>query len=153
MRIDLIGKQHPLSPTNFKGGGSSSTSQSQTSSTTTEASTTQSGTGNIAVSNGGTVVTTSEDSGIIASAFNFAGSLVEPLLSTVNEETAAEHQTATNALNNAQSAQQEAIGQSSSIAANAQLGYSGIFENPVFIVGVVAAIGLIAFISFSNRGR
>lgn len=155
MRIDLIGKRHPLSITDFK-GGSSSSSSATTTSQTQETSTTQefgSGSDNVAVSSGGgNVIVQSEDSGIIASAFNFAGSLVAPLLNTVNESAAAEHQTATNALTTAQSAQSAAFGQSNAVAANAQLGSGGILENPVFIWGVVGVAAVFAIILL-NRGK
>lgn len=153
MRLDLIGKRHPLSTTNFKGGSSSSSSATTTSETQeTSITQDQSGSGNIAVSNGGSVIVQSQDAGIIANAFNFAGSLVQPLLNTVNESAAADHQIATNALSNAQTATTEAIGQSNSVAANAQLGQAGILENPVFIWGIVGAVGIVALIILS-RGK
>ena len=144
-------KRHPLSQLNWK-GGSNSSSSAQTSSSTTEASTTQSGSNNISVSNGGSVVVQSQDAGIIANAFNFAGGLISPLLNTVNEQAAQEHQTAQTALANEQSTGAAATQLAGTVASNAQLGSGGILENPVFIWGVVGVAAVFAIILL-NRGN
>ena len=101
INIQLIGIRHPLSPTNFKGGNESS-SASTTTSETTEASTTQgSGAGDISVSNGGTVIDTlsPQDVSVISQALSFAGGIVEPVLTDLNDTIAAAQQIANNSLN------------------------------------------------------
>ena len=156
MRQLLNYSRHPLSQLNFK-GGSESESDQQTSSTTTESSTTQGGSGQqISVSNGGTVVT--DDNATIENVLSFAGGVLDPIISDLNDAVAGAQQIAENSLNLAANATQAEAGTAASgasaaanIAAtaeqNAQLGYSGIFENPVFIIGAVAVVGLIVWLS------
>ena len=159
--MQIFTARHPLSAFRFK-GGSNSDSTEQTSSATTEASTTQgSGQGDISVSNGGTVINSlsPQDSGIISSVLSFAGDVVDPIISDLNDAVAGAQQLAENSLNVTSTIASKAIDAGSAATAgananaaastsNSQLGYSGILENPIFIVGAVAVVGLLAYLSF-----
>lgn len=148
MRLDLIGKRHPLSLTDFNkpasGGGNSSSSQATTSTTTSQDVAAQSS--GIAVGAGASYVNEFDPNvaAAIESAFNgvfnFAGNTVAAL----NTNTSAALASVSAASQNVGSVASEAIN-------NAQLGQSSILTNPAVLIAGVVAIGLIVYFATKRR--
>lgn len=145
MRLDLIGKRHPLSMTDFQTPDNTSSSSQATTSTTTNQDVANQGAG-VAIGAGANYV--NEFSPDVASTvdkaitgiFDFAGNTVAAL----NTNTSA-------ALQSVSAAAQA----NNSLAANAvsatQLGATSILTNPALLIAGVVAIGLIAYFATKRR--
>ena len=146
MRIDLIGKRHPLSHTDFQPPDNNSSSSSQaTTSTTTNQDVENQGAG-IAIGAGASYVNEfSPDvanavDNVINDVFNFAGNTVAALntntsmaLQTVSAAAQANNTLASNSLN------------------ATQLGTSSLLTNPATLLAGIVALGLIAYFATKRR--
>jgi hypothetical protein len=145
MRIDLIGKRHPLSPTDFQTPDNTSSSSQATTSTSQDVA--NSGAQGVAVGAGGSYV--NEFSPDVATAvenafsdvFNFAGNTVAAL----NTNTSA-------ALQSVSAAAQSNTALAANAVSTTQLGTSSLFTNPATLLAGVVVVGLIMYFAF-KKGR
>lgn len=157
MRIDLIGKRHPLSLTDFQPDDGSSSSSSQATTSTSDSHAVAADNAGVAIGAGASYVNEfSPDAAnsldkAIANVFNFAGNTVAALntntsqaLQTVSAAAANASSISSNAANNASNLASEALN-------NTQLGQTSILTNPAVLIAGVVAIGLIVYFSTKRR--
>lgn len=177
MKLDLIGKRHPLSHTDFDtpGGGGSDSSSSQATTSTSDNHAVAADSNGVAIGAGADYVNefgpdvADTVNKALSGVFNFGGNTVAALNTNTSQALSSVSAVAENALNNSNNdlstvaalagsalgASSNAVNNASNIASealnNSQLGQTSILTNPAVLIAGVVAIGLIVYFSTKRR--